>query len=129
MEKVILDSSVIIEYLRKKRKERLKTLFFNLNQKENFSLQIPFICVAELYGGESTRRETVATEISKIISGLEIIFPDFEILVKAGKLFRDQKIKLPDAFIAAIALRDDSPLATLNLGDFQKIPNLKIHKS
>lgn len=46
----------------------------------------------------------------------------------AAEIRRKIKIKTPDAAIAATAIFTDSILLTRNVKDFQKVPNLIVHK-
>jgi tRNA(fMet)-specific endonuclease VapC len=44
-----------------------------------------------------------------------------------GKYVLSQRLSLPDALIAATALRHDLSLYTLNLKDFKYIPGIKLY--
>jgi len=124
--KVLADTSVIIEYLRKTKKE--KTIFSSLLDSYA-TIFISIITAGELYAGKSVEKKEVVQEIEKLIQSVYIIDIDLELIKRAGEVRRKTDITLVDAIIAASSLRLDLPLATLNLKDFRKVKDLEIYKT
>ena len=87
---------------------------------------ISLITIAELYSGKSAKKEKQKEIIEKILESLEIIIPDIKIAKEAGKLRAEYHLSLGDAFIAALALDLNVPLATLDVRDFNQIDGLKM---
>lgn len=123
---VILDTSIIIDQLRRLPKE---SYLFKLAQKlskESFALSV--LSVQELYQGQSTRDTRREELMLATISPLKILPYTFEIAQLAGEIIRDlpQPIKFVDAAIAATAVINGAMLATLNKKDFIGIGDLEI---
>ena len=120
--KIVVDTSVIIDYLRSKTPD--ETLFYDLSQKHD--LVISLVTVAEIYSGKSANTAKGQKIIKSIIEGMEIRIPDFELAKLAGELRMKYQLSISDAFIGVLALKLDIPLATLDTSDFNKIKNLKL---
>lgn len=120
--KIVIDTSVIIDYLRTK---NLQSLFIRIEKTHEIVLSL--ITVAELYSGRSVQKEGDDKEtLDGIVGGAEIIIPDLTAVKSVGKLRAEYKISLGDAFVAALALDLNVPLATLDVRDFKKIEGLKM---
>lgn len=123
--KVIVDSSIIIDYLRggKKWDE-----FIDYAEKD-IQLFLPTVVIFELFSGSSTRNAYKLREMSAFISEFQRIDLNENIARVAGELFRDAKIKIQaaDCIIAATALEIGGTVLTLNEKHFQQIPNLKLY--
>ena len=89
------------------------------------------ITAGELYFGARDKREL--NQMTKHLSLLNQISLDCEIserfLALLGEYALSHKLSVPDALIAATALSRNIPLYTLNIKDFQFIPNLELHKA
>lgn len=87
------------------------------------------ISAGELYFGARDKREL--EQIKKNLSLLNRIFLDPDLSERFIALLEEyalsHRLSVPDALIAAAALSRDIPLYTLNLKDFQFIPNLQLH--
>ena len=123
---VILDTSIIIDQLRRPPKE---SYLFKLAQKlskESFVLSV--LSVQELYQGESTRDMRREELMLATISPLKILPYTFEVAQLAGEIIRDfpQPIKFVDAAIAATTVVNGAMLATLNRKDFEGIRDLEL---
>lgn len=73
---------------------------------------------------------TVSEEkkLRRLILGQCIIAPlDGDIVEQSINIRQLEKIKTPDAIVAATAIENDAELWTRNVEDFEKIENLKIH--
>ena len=122
---VILDTSIIIDQLRRPPKE---SYLFKLAQKlskESFALSV--LSVQELYGDQSTRDTRREELMLATISPLKILPYTFEVAQLAGEIIRDfpQPIKFVDAAIAATTVVNRAILATLNRQDFQRITDFE----
>lgn len=126
MKRVLLDTSIIIDFIRRRDKE--KTTLANL-LKENYLLAVSIITHTELYAGKSVwEKENAREELEVLFSGMQILNMDEEVSEAAGKIRAKHQINLLDAIIAATALVSGLPLATLNIKDFKKIKDLIILK-
>jgi tRNA(fMet)-specific endonuclease VapC len=124
--KILIDSSVIIDFLRRKDKEN--TLFAKLVEK--YDLVVSLISVTELYSGKSIQEQETAKKIlDDIISGMEIYIPNIEIALFAGSLRAKYQLSLADSYIASTAIVNDFSLTTLDTKDFSKIKDLKMIKN
>lgn len=127
MKKILLDTSIIIDFLRKKEKE--KTLFFSLI-KANFESFISIITHTELYAGKSVwESKNAQQELEILFSGLKILPLEVQISEIAGQIRVKYDVNLLDAIIAATALVHDIELATFNVRDFKRIKGVKLFRN
>jgi predicted nucleic acid-binding protein len=110
MRKVLVDTDILIDFLRGKEKARI----FLSAKLEDSAIYCSVITVAEIFAGmkEHEREKTVA-----LIESLNILDVTHEIAEKAGTYKRDEKrqsIELDDCFIAATAFVEGAVLATFN---------------
>jgi len=123
MKKVLVDTSVIVEFLRVKGKETI----YEKILAEKVQPVVSFITPAELWAGESVWEVKEKAKLLEIVlSGVEVVFPGVSTLKLAGKLRAKHKISLLDAFVAAAAIEQNLSLATLNTKDFEKIKEVKL---
>lgn len=124
--KVLLDTSVIIDFLRRKKKEQ--AVLYSLAEGD-YDLSISLITHMELDAGKSVWEKTKARqELETIFEGLEVLNLDEEISKNAGKIRAKSNVDLIDAIIAATAKHHQLPLATLNTKHFKQIRELKLLK-
>ena len=121
--RILVDTSVIIEFLRKDNKE--KSWLWRL--QENFICFISSITLFELLSGAKTDKHI--EDIGKITKWIETIEFDDEIATTAALIFRNLKqrnqlIDYRDIFIAATAKNHHLKLATLNVNHFERIEGL-----
>ena len=94
------------------------------------SLAVSVITIGELYYGARDSREL--TKIKKHLASLSQIAVDeatSEITLTLLETYAlSHRLSLPDAIIAATALRHSMELYTLNLKDFRYIDGLSIYK-
>ena len=94
------------------------------------SLAVSVITIGELYYGARDSREL--TKIKKHLASLNQIAVDeatSEITLALLETYAlSHRLSLPDAIIAATALRHSMELYTLNLKDFRYIDGLSIYK-
>lgn len=124
MRKILIDTSVAIDFLR--RKDREKTVLYTL-VKDKYQLYVSIITHTELYAGKSVWEKKEAREdLQKLFSGIHILPLQEEISKKAGEIKSYYNINLLDAIIAASALTHKLHVATLNVKDFKKVKGLKL---
>jgi len=123
--KVVVDSSIIIDYLRggKKWDE-----FIDYAPRDT-QLFLPTVVIFELFSGSSTKNGRKLQEMIAFIREFQRIDLSESIAKAAGELFRDAKIKIQaaDYIVAASALEIGAMVATLNIKHFQKIPGIRIY--
>lgn len=123
--KVIVDSSIIIDYLRGGKKW---DKFLNYIERDT-QLFLPTVVIFELFSGSSTRNGRKLQEMIAFIHEFQRIDLNESIAKAAGELFRDVKMKIQavDYIIAASALEIGGTVVTLNTKHFQKIPGIKTY--
>lgn len=126
-ERLLVDTSVIIDFLRQKQKQN--SWFYTLAE-QNHQLAASIITHTELFAGKSAWATPRAKkELEEIFSGLTLLSLSREISMLAGKIRAWQKTDLVDAIIAATAVKEKMALVTLNPKHFRKIRGLRLVKS
>lgn len=126
MSKVLLDTSVIVDFLRLN--DKADTLSYKLSVKK-YSLLISIITHTELYAGKSVWEHSDAKrELETIFENLTVIPLTVGISTRAGRLRALNGLSTIDAIIAATALEKNVPLVTLNVKDFKGAPTLRLHR-
>ena len=122
--KLLVDTSVIVDFLRQD--DRSATWLYSLSQaKHHFLASI--ITHTELYAGKSVwEKQTAQQDLEHIFSGIKLIPLTQSISQKSGYLKAKYQLDLIDSIIAATALNQKLPLATLNQKHFSSIPSLKL---
>lgn len=123
---VILDTSVVIDHLRRPPKQSHLYKLRKRILKETFALSI--VSVQELYEGQSTKVEQKEQTMLATIGPLKIVPYTYDVAQLAGEIARDLRrpIDFADAAIAACAIVNGGQLATLNKKDFLGIDNLEL---
>ena len=121
---ILVDSSVIIDYLRRKDSEN--SLFVEI--KNQYSMVVSFVTVTELFSGSSIKNPKTRDFVEKILSGMIIKLPDFEDIKNAGLLREQYNLSLGDGFIAQLAVKDNLQLATLDKKDFGRVKGIKLYE-
>ncbi len=122
---ICLDTSVLIDYHRKK--DKSKTLFFKLT--ERYSLfAVSAVTEYELYLGNSEEQNIFW---DKFFSQVTILPFEANAARKAASIYKQLKsknklIEAPDILIAGTAMHFNLPLATLNRKHFDRVDGLKI---
>lgn len=126
MKKVLLDTSILIDFLR--RKSKIDSLFVKLLQQK-YQLYISIVTHTELFSGKTIwEKEKLHSEIEILCSGLHILPLETEISRKAGKIRAQNNTTIIDAIIAATAINHGLNLVTLNLRDFENIEEISLFK-
>lgn len=123
--KVVVDSSIIIDYLRGGRKWD----DFIGSVERDTQLFLPTVVIFELFSGNSTREKRKLQEMIAFISEFQRIDLNEDIAKVAGELFRDTKIKIQaaDCIIAASALQVNAQVVSLNQKHFAQISNINLY--
>jgi len=123
MKKVLLDTSIIIDFLR--RKDKKNSLLFKFAEEDLYS---SIITHTELYAGKSVWVSKIAqSELEDLFSGIKIVPLDENISKKAGHIKAHYKnSSLIDCIIASTAIYHTLELITLNVRDFSSIKELKL---
>lgn len=123
-ERVLIDTSILIDHLRKGNKDR--TVFFRAAQR--FDCLVSAITEFELrVGSTAANRDFIATLLD-----LTPVLPfDSACVRTAAGIYGDLRavnrlIALPDLFIAATAVTHDLPVLTLNLAHFERVSALVV---
>lgn len=124
-ELICLDTSILIEYLRKKNKEN--SFFFKLTQNYQ-SFAVSVITEFEIFNG-CTQDQHPFWE--SFFQNITVIPFDSLVNYEAVKIYKDLKkksklIDIPDLFIGATAKAHHLKLATLNVKHFSRIGGLEI---
>jgi len=116
--RLIIDASVVIHWLRT-----------GDDLLEDVDGVISTVTIGELFVGDSAQKGGKQREsILEVLKGWKQISPRLETAILAGELRYKYRLALGDAFVAALALEENLPLATLDSGDFKKIKGLKLYK-
>jgi predicted nucleic acid-binding protein len=121
-ERVLVDSDILIDYLRGK-KESKELIIYLL---ENSKCYLTPINIAEIYSGKDLSDPQKEFIIDNFLKNFNLILLDKEISKTAGSLRRKYNLPLADAFIGAVSLIYNLILITRNIKDFHKIIGLKI---
>ncbi len=122
---ICLDTSVLIEFFRKKKKET--SVFYQLTQKYKlFATSV--ITEYEIFTGSTKEQKEYWEDFFVKISVLPF---DSETNKLAVQIYNELKaksklIEIPDILIAATALKNGMPLATINLKHFDRINDLRL---
>ncbi len=124
MRVVLLDTSILIDFLR--REDKRLTRLYRLSKNYQI-LSISIISHTELYAGESPwKNREMRRNLESLLSNLTVIPLTLEISKEAGRLRALNSLSTIDAIIAATALSEELPFATLNTKDFKKVKKLKL---
>lgn len=127
MSKLLLDTSIIIDYLRKK--DKSQTILYNLVENGN-ELYASIVVHTESYAGRSIwERKDAKLALETLFGGIKILPLNESISINAGKICASYGTDIVDAIIAATALSHNLKLATLNLKDFEKVEGVRLFKS
>ncbi len=121
---ILCDTNILIEFYRGN-----SEIVSQLQKIGLPNLAISVITVGEIYFGARNKREL--RQIERNLSLLKQVPLDSNVsqhfLALLERYALSHRLSVPDALIAATALSWNMPLYTLNLKDFQFIPDLKIY--
>jgi predicted nucleic acid-binding protein len=114
----LIDSNILIEFTGELLPDSVYSLLSTIIDSD---FTISFINKIEVLA-HSTAGEVWNNFINQAV----IILADDEIIEQTIKIRKKNKIKIPDALVAATAIVNDLILLTRNMEDFKKIENLKV---
>ena len=120
---MVIDTSIFIEFLRKK--DKTQTSFFKINDSDNLNLSV--ITLYELLMGATNEQKL--KDIKILIQNIKILPFDEEVAYQANSIYQSLKkknkiIEFRDIFIAATCLVNNQKILTLNKKHFSRIDNL-----
>jgi len=121
--RVLVDTSIFIEYFRKEKKKNTKLY---LLREEGYEIVTSSICYFEyMSGSKNGEFDTI------LFKNIAVIDFDKEQAYIASQTFKDLKqrnalIEFRDILISSSAITLDIPLATLNQKHFERIEDLKL---
>lgn len=118
----LVDTNILIDHLR----GVSKATTFLATGREQRDLMGFGITIAEVFAGQKTRQLKQAAKVGRLLNHFRIAYLDGVVAKLGGEIVRDCGTALPDALIAATALRKGLVLATRNTSHFGNIPNLDI---
>jgi len=123
--RVLVDTSIIIDFLRKQNKK--KSYLWRI--KENNTCFMSSVTLFELLAGAKTERHF--DDIKRITKWIESICFDDDIAKIASEILKELRAKndiidFRDIFIGATAKCYNLHIATLNTGHFQRVSDLSV---
>jgi tRNA(fMet)-specific endonuclease VapC len=123
--RILIDTSIIIEYLRKKKKE--ETVLYCLCQSYD-DIFVSTITEFEIFSGINPKNEQA---INQLFEGFTVLSFDSNVAQRASQEYQQLKsqnklIEIRDIFIGATAIVHNLPLATLNIKHLKRIKDLEI---
>jgi len=127
MAKILVDTNILIEFLRLKDKSQSR--FVQTFQSGKHIPSVSNITISELWAGKSTASKTNRQFIEKLLNNVEIFYANLEISKKTGEIIRESNysIAFQDAQIVATTIFYSLPLLTLNKKDFQNIKGVRLY--
>ena len=117
--KFLADTNIIIYLL----KDELPT-----NELEIFTNSFGISVVSKIeFLGWKGFNEKEFLQAKEVVDNIDIFDLSNEIVLKTIQIKREQRIKTPDAIIAATCLIENRILVTRNKKDFNKIQDLTVH--
>ena len=124
MEKIVLDTNILIEILKGNQ------LIIKKLEESDFIFYISSITVMELYYGAFNKKELL--KLQKFVSLFNILNLNSEVSKISTKLIftyaKSHNLTIPDSLIASCAIENNFKLLTLNLKDFKYISELVLLK-
>lgn len=126
MKKVLIDTDIIIDFLRTN--EGLFPTLLELQVQGNLTLYISSVTIMELFVGTSSQKQVQSQQLKELIDSFRVIPLDAKLAQFTGELKRGKKwtILTSDLIIGATALWLNAQLATKNRKHFSVIPGLKL---
>jgi len=123
---ILCDTNILIEFY--KGNEKIANALRNIGIS---NLAVSIITTGELYFGARDKHELkeIQTQLS-LINQLSLDSETSQLFLSLMEQFvLSHKLSIPDALIAATALRYDTSLYTLNVKDFHYIPGIQLYNS
>lgn len=122
---ILADTSILIDYFRKSDKSRSKLITL---YDEGYDFVISAITHYEIYAGTTPAQLSFWTSLLAKIMVLPFDKNVAQISVEISQSLKvkNKQIGIADLFIAATAVSNDLPLATLNKKHFERIESLTV---
>lgn len=122
---MVIDTSVFIDFLRKK--DKTNTILYSIS--EVVPLAISSVTLYELLMGATDNKKLY--DIQLLTEDLLVLPFDDRVATKSGEIYQklrreNKMIEFRDIFIAATCMVYQMPLKTLNIKHFERIHGLKI---
>lgn len=126
MRKLLIDTSVIIDFLRLMRLKKNETSL--LAELSSSDLYASILTHAEVFSGKSIwEKEDNKKIVMMVFSGIQIVPLTLEISEYAGRIKAfHQNISLIDCIIATTAIQENLEMVTLNIKHFKSIEKLRL---
>lgn len=122
---VLVDTSILIDYYRKTDKE--KSIWINL-VRQGYSFAISAVTKYEIYSGATPGQLAFWDSVLQAITVMPLDEAAVDTAVATNRALKKKRkqIDLADLFIAATAIANSLPLATLNRKHFDRIDTLEL---
>lgn len=122
---ILVDTSILIDYYRKT--DKGKTVWINL-VRQGYSFAVSAVTKYEIYSGATPNQIAFWNKVFKAIEiiPLDEHSVDTAVQINQALKVKRKQIELADLFIAAAAVANKLPLATLNRKHFERIEALKM---
>lgn len=122
---VLLDTSVLIEYFRKK--DKADTVLFG-HMRSGTGLRISAVTEYELYAGVAERHRGFWQELLKHVEVVPFasLHAHRAVELNAALKRARKQLDIADLFIAATALSEQLPIVTLNKRHFNRVEGLDV---
>jgi tRNA(fMet)-specific endonuclease VapC len=122
---MVIDTNIFIQHLREKNKSG--TILSSLVKQKQFF--ITSITLFELLTGATN--ESKKEDINKLTKGISVLTLDRDSARIAAEIYlslksKNHSIEFRDIFIAAICIKNNLPIKTLNKKHFERIEGLKV---
>ncbi len=125
MEKILIDTDVIIDFLRGYHL-RTKSVFFKIKNLE-IKAYISLISIVELYAGIEEENNQQEISLKQLLSLLEILPIDFNLSKRAGNVRRKYRLSISDSIIAVTSSDYKIKLLTFNVKHFANLPGIELY--
>lgn len=125
MEKILIDTDVIIDFLRGYHL-RTKSIFSKIKNLE-IKAYISLISIVELYAGIEAENNQQEISLKQLLSLLEILPIDFNLSKHAGNVRKKYRLSISDSIIAATSSYYKIKLFTFNVKHFTNLPGVKLY--
>ncbi len=125
MEKILIDTDVVIDFLRGY-DLRTKSFFSKIKNLE-IKGYISLISIIELYAGLEDENNQQEISLKQLLSLLEILPIDFNLGKQAGRFRKKYHLSITDSVIAATSSYYKTKLFTFNVKHFNKLPGIEFY--
>lgn len=129
--KIVIDTSLLIDFTRKEKNEKQETLWQNLvrySRKGGHLLVVPSVVIFEFFSGKELENSVCFKKAEDVLADTTVLNLDEKIAKKAAGFYRasEASIGVVDYVLAATTINCDGELATLNSKHFKLFKDLKL---